>query len=66
MAWMVYYKTKFMGVKCDLQTLVKCVLFERQQKVVLNWQETKWLTIRTNAPQGSILGILYIDRYIDR
>ena len=34
------YKTKWMAVKGDLLTLIESFLFERQQRVVLNGQES--------------------------
>ena len=34
-----------MGVKGDLQALIESLLFQRQQRVVLNGQESEWLTI---------------------
>ena len=34
------YKTKYMAVTGDLQTLIKSFLFERQQRVVVNEQES--------------------------
>ena len=58
------YKIKCMGVKCDLLALIESFLFERQQSVVLNGQESEWLTIKAGVPQGSILGSLFFfDRY---
>ena len=43
-----------MGVKGDLLALIESFLFERQQRVVLNGQESEWLTIKAGVPQGSI------------
>ena len=53
------YKTKRMGVKGDLLALIESFLFERQQRVVLNGQESEWLTIEAGVAQGSILGPLF-------
>ena len=48
-----------MGVKGDLLALIESFLFERQQRVVLNGQESEWLMIKAGVPQGSILGPLF-------
>ena len=52
------YKIKCMGVKGDLLALIESFLFERQQRVVLNGQESEWQTIKSGVPQSSILGPL--------
>ena len=54
-----------MGVKGDLLALIESFLFERQQRVVLNGQESEWLTIKAGVPQGSILGPLFFFIYIN-
>ena len=56
---MSIYKIKCMAVKGDLLALTESFLFERQQRVVLNGQESEWLTIKAGVPQGSILGPLF-------
>ena len=53
------YKIKYRGVKGDLLALIESFLFERQQSVVLNRQESERLTIKAGVPQGSILGPLF-------
>ena len=45
-----------MGVKGDFLALLESFLFERQQRVVLNGQESEWLTIKASVLQGSVLG----------
>ena len=50
---------KCMGVKGDLLALMESFLFERQQRVVLNGQETECLTIKAHVSQGSVLGPLF-------
>ena len=59
------YKIKYMGVKGDLLALIESFLFERQQRVVLNGQESEWLAIKTGVPQGSVLGPLFFLIYIN-
>ena len=41
-----------MGVRGDLLALIKSFLFERQQRVFLNGQESAWLTIKAGVSQG--------------
>ena len=53
-----------MGVKGDLLALIESFLFERQQRVVLNGQESEWLTIKAGVPQGSVLSPLFLYIYI--
>ena len=53
-----------MGVKGDLIALIESFLFETQQRVALNGQESEWLTIKAGVPQGSILGPLFFFIYI--
>ena len=48
-----------MGLKVDLLVLTESFLFERQQRVVLNGQESEWLMIKAGVPQGSFLGPLF-------
>ena len=43
------YKIKCMGVKGDL---MESFLFERQQRLVLNGQESQWLTIKSRCSLG--------------
>ena len=49
-----------MGKKGDLLALIESFLFERQQRVVLNGQESEWLTIKAGVLQGSVLGPFFI------
>ena len=49
-----------MGVMGDLLDLIESFLFERQQRVVLNGQESEWLGIKAGIPQGSIVGLFFV------
>ena len=40
--------------------MIEPFLFERQQRVVLNGQESEWLTIKAGVPQGLIFGPLFL------
>ena len=53
-----------MGVKGDLLALIESFLFERQQRVVLNRQESEWLTIKAGVSQDSaVCPLFYIYIY---
>ena len=52
---MLIYEIKHLVVKGDLLNLIESSLFKRQQRVVLNGQESEWLTIKAGVPQGSVL-----------
>ena len=57
-----------MGVRGDLLALIKSFLFERQQRVFLNGQESAWLTIKAGVSQGWVLGpffFIYINYLSD-
>ena len=41
-----------MGVKSNLLTLIQSFLFQRQQRFVLNGQESEWLTVKAGISQG--------------
>ena len=47
-----------MGVKDDLRTLIETFFMERQQRIVLNGQESERMIVKTGMPWGSILGPL--------
>ena len=54
-----------MGVKGDFLALLESFLFERQQRVVLNGQESEWLTIKASVLQGSVLGPFFFFFFFD-
>ena len=64
MAWRSIYKIKCLCVKGDLPTLILSFLFERQQRVVVNWQESAWLTIKSSVPQVHLLVHWFLYIYI--
>ena len=51
-------------MKRDLLPLIESFLFERQQRVILNGQESEWLTIKSGVPEGSVIGPLFLYVYI--
>ena len=48
------YKVKRMGLKSDLLNFTEFFLFDRQQSVPLNGQESEWMPINAAVPQVSI------------
>ena len=60
----LFHKIKCMGVKGDLLALIESFSFKRPERVILNGQESEWLTIKVGVPQGSILGPLFFLIYI--
>ena len=61
----LFIRLNLWGVKDDLLALIESFLFERQQRVVLNGQESEWLTIKACVPQASVLGPLFFFIYIN-
>ena len=51
------YKLESFGISGNLLKLVHSYLNNRQQRVVLNGQYSKWALILAGIPQGSILGL---------
>ena len=48
------YKIKRMGLNSDLLNFTEFFLFDRQQSVPLNGQESEWMPINAVVPQVSI------------
>ena len=59
------YKLESFGISGNLLKLVHSYLNNRQQRVVLNGQYSKWAPILVGVPQGSILGPLLFLIYIN-
>ena len=51
------YKLESFGISGNLLKLFHSYLNNRQQRVVLNGQYSKWALILAGIPQGSILGL---------
>ena len=49
-----------MGVSGDLLSTLIDFLKERQQRVALNGQDSRWSDVSAGVPQGSILGPLFL------
>ena len=52
------YKLESLGISGSLLKLFHSHLNNRQQRVVLNYQYSKWLPILAGVRHGSILGLL--------
>ena len=59
------YKLESFGISGNLLKLFHSYLNNRQQRVVLNGQYSKWAPILAGVPQGSILGPLLFLIYIN-
>ena len=59
------HKLKENGISSKLLNTVKGFLYQRKQRVVLNYQYSSWAAIEAGVLQGSILGPLLFLIYIN-
>ena len=53
------FKLKSLGVSDSLSNLIESFLSNRFQRVILNGQTSKWLPVKADVAQGSVLGPLF-------
>ena len=56
---------KINGISGIVLQLIKNLLKDRKQRVVLNGKSSKWESISAGVPQGSVLGPLFFLIYIN-
>ena len=55
------FKLKSYGIQGNLYNILENYLLNRQQRVVLNGQESDWREVLAGVPQGSVLFLVYIN-----
>ena len=58
-------KLKLTGISGNFLKLIKNLLDNRSQRVLLNGQTSNWLPVKAGVLQGSILGLLFFLIYIN-
>ena len=59
------FKLEQIGISGNLQSVLKTLLNNRFQRVVLNGQCSNWSSVLDGIPQGSILGPLFFPIYMN-
>ena len=58
-------KLKALGITGNLLRWIQSFLTTRLQRVVVNGHHSKWLSVSSGVPQGSILGPLFFILYVN-
>ena len=61
----IIFELKTYGVNGEVLTLLTNYLLKRYQRVVLNGQTSSWELVKSEVPQGSVLGPLFFLIYIN-
>ena len=61
----LFIKLAAYGIRGKLLDWIKSFLTNRQQKVVLNGASSEWSRVYSGVPQGSILGLLLFNIYVN-
>ena len=59
------YKLECSGISGSLLALIRDFLANREQRVLLNRENSEWATISSGVQQGSVLGLLFFLVYIN-